>query len=146
MTEHEFLQKLTDSRLYINGPKYLGAPEPEFDRLKINESMFSHNLRLKALSISVTGLFPGTPGKEERLLVDWVSQGWDSIKEQHKLFREVVRWATEQAKFFNYTEPFVVAIQLIDREKQHTPVQYWTTVDIKELNLEELDIDDRSFC
>ena len=146
MTEHEFLQKLTKSELYINGPKYLGAPQPEFDRLKINESMFSHNLRLKALSISVTDLFPGVPSKEERLLVDWISQGWDSIEEQHKLFKEVVRWAAEQAKFFNYTEPFVVAIQLTDREKQYTPVQYWTTVDIKELNSEELDTDDRSFC
>lgn len=59
----------------INIPEYRGAPAPEFDPAKINETEFADELRIKELD---SDFIPGENGNEDRVKLEWAAQSWNA--------------------------------------------------------------------
>lgn len=69
----------------VAGPDYRGAPYPDFDAAKINESMFADELRYKSYNFDFR---QGRKSGGDELTIRWVSQGWT---ETDTFVREVRR-------------------------------------------------------
>lgn len=94
----------------IAAPKCRGAPYPKYDPAKINESLFSDELRCKSYRFDFK---QGRNGNEDQLIIHWESQGWDDpdtfVKEvrrcmSHIGFVGTVKILMHQRSYGVYTE------------------------------------------